>query len=136
MYNAHHYKTTKQRTISISLVKSDLRIWVAVLLTGITIFGISSIANAHGGKNHGDDQITSFAALQAATDLYSRLIAHGKLDQTWETQLAQVKIGAPEQNEQPNYTVTFTRSTGNPSGVLFIIAPNGEYVGSDFVKSK
>ena len=59
-------------------------ILISLLISTIPVFG-------HGGK-HAADEFTHLQALQKATEMYDRLIANGKLDQSWETKLIRVNV--------------------------------------------
>lgn len=103
-----------------------------LLMALLLLLGFQRTANAHGGKAHTEKGIAAFEALQAAMNLYDRLLAHGKLDESWETGLVQVKITSPDPDGEGVYTIEFRRSSGDPESVYFFLSPAGEYVGSNF----
>lgn len=103
-----------------------------LLLTLLLLLVFQTTAKAHGGKTHTDKGIAAFEALQTAMDLYDRLLAHGKLDESWETGLVHVEIISPDPDEEGVYTIQFRRNSGEPESVYFFLSPAGEYVGSNF----
>lgn len=102
------------------------------LLILAVVMGSHNFAYGHGGKTHKDAGIAAFEALQTAMDLYDRLLAHGKLDESWETGLVRVEITPPDSADNGGYTIHFQRSSGDPSSVYFFLTPAGEYAGSNF----
>lgn len=103
------------------------------LLIGLVVlFGFHATAKAHGGKTHTDKGIAAFEALQVAMNLYDRLLTHGKLDQSWETDLVRVEITPSDPDGDGGYTIHFQRSSGDPGSVYFFLTLTGEYAGSNF----
>jgi hypothetical protein len=100
----------------------------------ILIFGNidKNIVEAHGGKNHGGISFTSFQALQKATELFDRLIANGKLDETWETSLTSIDINTRGEKETIETRVGFHRNSGSPESVYIFFSADGNYSGSNF----
>ena len=87
---------------------------------------------AHGGKNHGETEFTSFQAVQKASQLYDRLIIEGKLDGVWETGLSSITVDTRKSGNNKEVVVRFMRSQGEPESVYFFFDLKGEYTGSNF----
>lgn len=102
-----------------------------LLFVGLGYFRVAP-AYSHGGKSHGEEAFTAFQAVQKATQLYDRLIVAGKLSETWETQLKNIKINIRKVSETREYVVQFERASGDPGSVYFFFNKNGEYSGSNF----
>ena len=98
----------------------------------LLLLGLQTTAKAHGGKAHTEKGIAAFEALQTAMNLYDRLLAHGKLDESWETGLVHVEIMPPDPDGEGVYTIEFQRSSGDPESVYFFLSPTGGYAGSNF----
>ena len=89
------------------------------------------IVQAHGGKAH-NETFTALQALQKATELYDKLVAGGKLDETWETGLASVEVTSRGEKEALEYRIGFHRSSGDPQTVYIFLSGEGAYSGSNF----
>ena len=107
-------------------------ILIAAAAMGLALFGSTPPALAHGGKSHGDSEFTRFQAVQKAVQLYDRLIAAEKLDDAWETGLAEITVDTRQHKGKKEYVVRFKRSTGEPDRVYFFFDLKGEYAGSNF----
>jgi uncharacterized protein DUF6488 len=115
--NNHHKQITRYSTLLLS-------IWVVLILT-IPAFG-------HGGKTHADNAFTSFQALQKATELFDRLVASGKLEETWETELVTVGISTRARANEEEKVVSFKKASGTPDTVYIFFTAAGKYSGSNF----
>ena len=100
----------------------SLLFWIALSMT--SAFG-------HGGK-HAADEFTHLQALQKATEMYDRLIANGKLDQTWETTLIRVNVSNRQKGNTKEVVVSFERAEGEPQNVYIFFTDKGKYAGSNF----
>ena len=102
---------------------------IAIALVCISI-SVSDVL-AHGGK-HAADEFTHLQALQKATEMYDRLIANGKLDQSWETKLIRVNVSNRQKGENKEIVVSFQRAEGEPQSVYIFFTAKGKYAGSNF----
>jgi len=76
-----------------------------------------------------------FTALQAAKKgivLYDRLVESGKLEESWETDLANIEVFSRQREKKMEYVVKFSRRKGNPLSVYIFFDEKGEYTGSNF----
>ena len=96
---------------------------ISLLISTIPVFG-------HGGKHA--DEFTHLQALQKATEMYDRLIANGKLDQSWETKLIRVNVSNRQKGEKKEIVVSFQRAEGDPQSVYIFFTAKGKYAGSNF----
>jgi hypothetical protein len=119
--HVHDMIETPQMAIATALV-------ILLVLAG---FMEGNIARAHGGKTH-NAEFTALQALQKATELYDKLVASGKLDETWETGLATVEVVSRGEKEELEYRVGFHRNSGDPLAVYIFLSAEGEYSGSNF----
>jgi hypothetical protein len=86
---------------------------------------------SHGGKKHAES-FTALQALQQGTDLFNKLVGSGKLEEGWETDLANVEITNRQKGGNAEYVVSFQRSTGDPNTVYIFFTADGKYSGSNF----
>jgi hypothetical protein len=105
---------------------------LVILVSTITVLFVVPVVMGHGGKKHATGEFTALKALQEATKLYDRLVTGGKLVESWETELAQVKISTRHQKENKEFVVAFHRSKGEPNTVYIFFSDNGKYAGSNF----
>lgn len=89
-------------------------------------------AFSHGGKTHDENEFTAFSALNEATKLYGKLLEDGKLQETWEIELVNIKISNREKNGDKEFVVSFEKTSGDPAKVFIFIDANGNYSGSNF----
>jgi hypothetical protein len=87
--------------------------------------------HGHGGITH-SSSFTALQALQKATELYDKLVATGKLAESWETDLQKVDISKRQKGVQWEYVVSFERSAGEPDRVYIFFTAEGKYSGSNF----
>jgi len=104
---------------------------VAVISIGLAILLATWQVYGHGGKTHGSS-FTGLQALQKATELYDKLVASGKLPDSWETDLKRVDISNRQKGNQWEYVVSFERSAGEPNRVYIFFTAEGKYSGSNF----
>lgn len=90
-------------------------------------------AFSHGGKVHAGGDFTALQALQSATELYNQLVAAGKLDESWETDLVEVKVSMVQKDSRKEYRVSFHRISGEPKTVYIFFSSDGKYTGSNFI---
>ena len=90
----------------------------------------TTIAFGHGGKH--SDKFTQLQALQKATKLIDQLVAKGKLDGGWETDLQNVAISKRKNKGKDEVVVSFQRQEGDPKAVYIFFSPGGKYAGSNF----
>ncbi|CAB1075741.1 hypothetical protein D1AOALGA4SA_3553 [Olavius algarvensis Delta 1 endosymbiont] len=110
-----HWRVSRGLTISIAMM----------------VFVIAaSLSFGHGGKHA--DKFTQLQALQKATKLYDQLISKGKLDQSWENGLENVKITTRKREGKDEIVVSFQRKEGEPKAVYIFFSPKGKYAGSNF----
>ena len=128
-YSHHRQRCSLVQTLEL---RRTISIFYCALLILTVLMGSLYLAHAHGGKAHTEKGIDAFEALQTAMDLYDRLLAHGKLDESWETGLIRVEITPPGIDGEGGYTIEFNRSNGDPGSVYFFLTPTGEYAGSNF----
>jgi hypothetical protein len=90
-----------------------------------------SLASAHGPKDHG----TEFTALDAAKkglELYDKLLTSGKIEESWETDLKNIRVMPRQSGERKEVLVKFSRGTGEPQSLYIFFSEKGEYNGSNF----
>ena len=112
----------KRDDISKCLILTTVAAIVVMLLVPLTF--------AHGPKGH-TEGFTSLAAVKKGTMLYDKLVASGKLDESWETGLESISVYRRDAG-QDETVVKFTRKTGDPGSVYIFFNKKGEYVGSNF----
>ena len=104
-----------------------------LLGVGFLIFVLiisTSVAFGHGGKH--SDKFTQLQALQKATKLLNQLVAKGKLDERWETDLQNVAISKRKNKGNDEVVVFFQRQEGDPKAVYIFFNSDGKYAGSNF----
>jgi hypothetical protein len=89
---------------------------------------MTGAALAHGPGGHGDASFTALQALDKGVTLYDKLLASGKLEESWETGLNRVDI----EMRGKEYVVSFSRSKGDPERLFIFFDGTGEYTGSNF----
>ena len=115
-----------------SLVKEEHpNFFISIAFLFIVFFISVSLAFSHGGK-HAPGEFTHLQALKKATELYDQLIEKGKLDQSWENQLAQVDVFKKGTDDKREIVVSFQRESGDPKTVYIFFNAGGKYAGSNF----
>jgi predicted PurR-regulated permease PerM len=125
-----HHMEVKMNNVRISRRRSFFGSIVAVFAL-FTIVLVAGSVFAHGGKKHADS-FTALQALQKSADLFNQLVGSGKLDESWETDLANVGISNRQKGGNTEYVVSFQRSTGDPRTVYIFFTADGKYSGSNF----
>ena len=106
---------------------------VIVLMLVALIAGLFALpAYAHGPKGHGGQSFTALEAAKKGITLYDKLVARGKLDETWETGLTEIKVLSRSKNNSKEFVVQFERLEGEPRSVYIFFDAKGEYSGSNF----
>jgi hypothetical protein len=98
------------------------------LLSAVLLLAMTGAALAHGPGGHGDASFTALQALDRGVTLYDKLLASGKLEESWETGLNRVDI----EMRGKEYVVSFSRSKGDPERLFIFFDGTGEYTGSNF----
>jgi hypothetical protein len=101
---------------------------LAALVVGLFAFS----AAAHGPKGHGGQSFTALAAAKKGITLYDKLVADGKIGETWETRLTAIKVFVRGTENTKEFVVQFDRDLGDPQSVYIFFDQNGEYSGSNF----
>jgi len=96
---------------------------LAILIWGALLF-------AHGPKGH-TEAFTSLAAAKKATMMYDKLVATGKLDESWETKLVTIEVYKRNAGQR-EIVVKFSRKSGDPRAVYIFFTDKGNYNGSNF----
>lgn len=89
-------------------------------------------ASAHGPKGHGGAEFTSLQAAKKGLALYDKLVASGKLKESWETDLKNIEVFSRQSGEKRELAVKFSRSKGEPLSVYIFFTEKGDYSGSNF----
>jgi len=90
------------------------------------------LASAHGPKGHGGIEFTALQAAKKGMELYDKLVASGKIDESWETDLQSFEVFPRQIGEKQEIVVKFSRSKGEPPSVYIFFTEKGEYSGSNF----
>jgi hypothetical protein len=114
----HHAKTTFILVILCSVL--------AALLLG------TLPAAGHGPKGHGGNDFTHLSAAKKGIELYDKLLAQGKLNETWEMALTDIQVFSRTRENMQEVVVQFTRKEGDPRSVYIFFNSAGEYSGSNF----
>jgi len=111
------------------------KIILKVFFLLIIYLGLSFLIHpvfAHGPKGHGGMEFTALTAVKKGVELYDRLLASGKLDEAWETDLADLSVFTRNTNNKKEIVIQFNRTTGEPRSVYIFFSEKGEYSGSNF----
>ena len=103
-----------------------------VIILMVSIFMPVSTTFAHGPKGHTDMEFTALQAVQKGLTLYNRLLASGKLIESWETDLENIEISMRMNDNRNEFVVSFSRSKGEPRSVYIFFNDQGVYIGSNF----
>lgn len=98
----------------------------------IIIFLITASALSHGPKGHSEGDFTAFQAVKKGVALYDKLVAGGKLGESWETDLVNIEVSTSGVGSKKEFVVTFIRTRSEPRAVFIFFSGNGEYKGSNF----
>jgi hypothetical protein len=111
--------------------EKNLNYHFVIAILSIVFLISASQAFSHGGK-HAPGKFTHLQALKKATELYDQLIGKGKLDQSWENNLAQVDVFKRGTEDKNEIVVSFQRASGDPKTVYIFFNAGGQYTGSNF----
>ena len=89
-------------------------------------------AVAHGPGGHGDNAFTALQSAEKGMELYNRLIADGKIEESWETGFTTVEVSTRGSGDAMEYVVRFDRMEGDPQSVYIFFDMKGNYTGSNF----
>jgi hypothetical protein len=104
---------------------------IVTVLTALLTTG-AGIPSAHGPGGHGGVSFTALSAAKKGIELYDRLVAGGKIDETWETELVNISVSERALDNRNEYVVQFERAQGDPRSVYIFFDTQGEYLGSNF----
>jgi hypothetical protein len=103
------------------------------LIVLLLMFHLSvSPVSAHGPKGHGGAEFTAIQAAKKGIELYDKLVASGKLEESWETDLTNIEVFSRQGGEKREVVVKFSRSKGEPLSVYIFFTQKGDYSGSNF----
>jgi hypothetical protein len=91
----------------------------------------TSLVSGHGGKKHAEE-FTALQAVKKGIDMYDRLVAKGKLNESWETDLDSIEVSTRASGKQKEFVVKFSRSEDKQKSVYVFFSKKGEYKGSNF----
>ena len=103
-----------------------------VMLLALLIVFSASMVWGHGPKGHGNQSFTAFEAAKKGLQLYDRLLESGKLAESWETGLTDIKVFTRDNNKKKEIVVQFNRTMGEPRSVYIFFSEKGDYSGSNF----
>jgi hypothetical protein len=104
-----------------------------IVLSGVIIsFMVAAFAFAHGPKGHSGGDFNTLQAAKKGVILYDRLVSSGKLEESWETELASIEIFKKNNGKQMEFVVKFNRSESEPQTVFIFFSGDGQYKGSNF----
>ena len=103
------------------------RIMMVFSAAALALFFVGP-ALAHGPGGHGGSSFTALQALDKGVKLYDKLVASGKIEESWETGLKRVEI----KMQGDETVVSFSRKEGDPESLYIFFDKDGEYSGSNF----
>ena len=112
--------------------KRRYRFFLFSIILSAVIITLSLPALGHGPKGHGGTAFTSLQAAKKGIMLYDKLVAGGKLPESWEIDLDDIKIFSRSKNDKKEIVVQFNRLKGDPRSVYIFFDKTGEYSGSNF----
>ena len=89
-------------------------------------------ASAHGPKGHGGSEFTALQAAKKGIVLYDKLVASGKIEESWETDLKNIEVFPRQSGKKREVVVKFSRSEGEPLSLYIFFNVKGDYSGSNF----
>ncbi|MCF8080996.1 MAG: DUF6488 family protein [Desulfobacterales bacterium] len=101
---------------------------IAVFTVAAAVLFFIGSALAHGPGGHGESSFTALKALDKGVALYDKLVASGKIEESWETGLKRVEI----EKQGDETVVSFSRKEGDPESLYIFFDKDGEYSGSNF----
>lgn len=103
------------------------------LIVFLLAFYISvPLVSAHGPKGHGDAEFNALEAVKKGITLYDKLVASGKLNEPWETDLTNIEVFPQQNGKKSEIVVKFSRAKGEPQSVYIFFTENGDYSASNF----
>lgn len=115
------------------LKSKDASKYFFTLIIFLLIFHLSvPLASAHGPKGHGETEFTALQAAKKGIELYDKLVASGKIEESWETDLTNIEVFPRQSGGEKELVVKFSRSNGEPQSVYIFFTEKGEYNGSNF----
>ena len=105
---------------------------IAVILVSLILMLFAATTSAHGPKGHGGQSFTALEAAKKGISLYDKLVAGGKLEESWETGLIEIKVIPRSTGNKKEFAVQFDRAQGDPRSVFIFFDEKGEYSGSNF----
>lgn len=111
--------------------KSLVRSKILILLLLMFLMSVPP-ASAHGQKGHGGVEFTALQAAKKGMELYDKLVASGKIEESWETDLSNIEVFSRQSGEKTELVVKFSRSKGEPQSVYIFFTEKGDYSGSNF----
>jgi len=103
------------------------------LVIFLLIFHLSvPLALAHGPKGHGGMEFTALQAAKKGIELYDKLVASGKIEESWETGLNNIEVFPRQNGKKREIVVKFSRNAGKPQSVYIFFTEKGDYSGSNF----
>jgi hypothetical protein len=90
------------------------------------------LASAHGPKGHSGIEFTALQAAKKGIELYDKLLASGKIEESWETNLTNIEVFSRQTRGKKELVVKFSRSKGVPQSVYIFFTEKGDYNGSNF----
>ncbi len=112
--------------------KRKYRFFLFSIFLSVAVIALSLPALGHGPKGHGGTAFTSLQAAKKGIMLYDKLVAGGKLPESWETDLDDIKVFSRSKNDKKEIVVQFNRLKGDPRSVYIFFDETGEYSGSNF----
>ena len=111
---------------------TDVLRFKSLILSLLIILMSVSLASAHGPKGHGEIEFTALQAAKKGIELYDKLIASGKIEESWETDLNTIEVLQQQSGEKKEFIVKFSRTKGKPYTLYIFFSEKGEYSGSNF----
>ena len=119
MTNYQHIVTMPKKSIH------ALMVFLWIVVSASAVWG-------HGPEGHRNASFTAFEAAKKGLQLYDRLLESGKLAESWETGLTDIKVFTRDNNKKKEIVVQFVRTMGEPRSVYIFFSEKGEYSGSNF----
>ena len=107
-------------------------ITIGMLLLSIILVLPAFTTFAHGPKGHGGQSFTALEAAKKGITLYDKLVAGGKLEESWETELKEIRVLPRGEANKKEFVVQFDRRQGEPRSVFIFFDDKGVYSGSNF----
>ena len=105
---------------------------IVSILSALIVGFLAASAFAHGPKGHGGQSFTALMAAKKGIRLYDKLVADGKLEESWETELSAIQVSSRSRENTKEFVVQFDRREGDPLSVFIFFTAAGKYSGSNF----